>query len=76
MIDPLEKSNLSQAEYFKDIVGIIYDPLVVLDAGLWELGILKDVAQFRQTALELEEQVRGYRGRVGGGTGCKRAGVQ
>jgi len=34
MNDPFEKSNPTQAEYFKDIVGTIRDPLVVLDAGL------------------------------------------
>ena len=34
MSDPIEKLNPSQAEYFKDIVATIRDPLVVLDAGL------------------------------------------
>ena len=34
MNDPLEKSNPSQAEYFKDIVGTIREALLVLDAGL------------------------------------------
>gem|GEM_PF-4466723 len=30
--DPLEKSNPTQVEYFKDIVGTIREPLLVLDA--------------------------------------------
>ena len=34
MNDSLEKSNPTQAEYFKDIVGTIREPLVVLDADL------------------------------------------
>ena len=34
MNDPLEKSNPTPAEYFKDIVGTIREPLLVLDANL------------------------------------------
>jgi PAS domain S-box-containing protein/putative nucleotidyltransferase with HDIG domain len=34
MTDPLEKSILIQAEYFKDIVATIREPLLVLDADL------------------------------------------
>ena len=38
MNDPFEKSNPTQAEYFKDIVATIRDPLVVLDANLHVLA--------------------------------------
>jgi hypothetical protein len=38
MNDPLEKSNPTQAEYFKDIVGTIREALLVLDAGLYVLA--------------------------------------
>ena len=34
MKNPLENTNLTQVAYFKDIVGTIRDPLVVLDAHL------------------------------------------
>ena len=34
MNDSLEKTNPTQAEYFKDIVGTIREPLLVLDADL------------------------------------------
>ena len=38
MNDPLEKSNPTQAEYFKDSVATMRDPLVVLDANLYVLA--------------------------------------
>ena len=34
MKDPLENSNLTQAEYFKDIAGTVREPLPVLDKDL------------------------------------------
>ena len=46
MSDPIEKSNPTQTEYFKDIVGTICDPLVVLDAGLRVLAANRSFYKF------------------------------
>ena len=46
MNDPLEKSNPTQAEYFKDIVGTIREPLLVLDASLRVLAANRSFYKF------------------------------
>ncbi|MGD0878864.1 MAG: PAS domain S-box protein [Anaerolineales bacterium] len=46
MTDPLEKSILTQAEYFKDIVGTIREPLLVLDASLRVLAANRSFYKF------------------------------
>ena len=46
MTDPLDKSNLTQAEYFKDIVATIREPLLVLDAGLRVLAANRSFYKF------------------------------
>ena len=46
MADPLVKSNLTQADYFKDIVGTIREPLLVLDASLRVLGANRSFYKF------------------------------
>ena len=46
MNDPLEKSNPTQAEYFKDIVGTIREPLLVLDADLRVLAANRSFYKF------------------------------
>ena len=46
MTDPLEKSNPTQAEYFKDIVGTIREPLLVLDADLRVLAANRSFYKF------------------------------
>jgi PAS domain-containing protein len=46
MTDPLEKSILTQAEYFKDIVATIRDPLMVLDANLRVLAANRSFYKF------------------------------
>jgi len=46
MTDPLEKSNPTRAEYFKDIVGTIREPLVVLDKDLRILAANRSFYKF------------------------------
>jgi PAS domain-containing protein len=46
MTDPLEKSILTQAEYFKDIVATIREPLLVLDADLRVLAANRSFYKF------------------------------
>jgi PAS domain S-box-containing protein len=46
MNDPFEKSNPTQAEYFKDIVGTIREPLLVLDADLCVLSANRSFYKF------------------------------
>ncbi|MGD0878866.1 MAG: PAS domain S-box protein [Anaerolineales bacterium] len=46
MADPLVKSNPTQAEYFKDIVGTIREPLLVLDADLRVLAANRSFYKF------------------------------
>ncbi|MGD0750262.1 MAG: PAS domain S-box protein [Anaerolineales bacterium] len=46
MTDPLEKSILTQAEYFKDIVATIREPLLVLDASLRVLAANRSFYKF------------------------------
>ncbi len=46
MNDPLEKSNLTQAEYFKDIVATLREPLLVLDADLRVLAANRSFYKF------------------------------
>ena len=46
MNDPLEKSNPTQAEYFKDIVGTIREALLGLDAGLRVLAATRSFYKF------------------------------
>jgi PAS domain-containing protein len=46
MNDPHEKSNPVQAEYFKEIVGTIREPLLVLDASLRVLGANRSFYKF------------------------------
>ena len=46
MTDPLEKSILTQAEYFKDIVATIREPLLVLDVDLRVLAANRSFYKF------------------------------
>ena len=46
MNGPFEKSNLTQAEYFKDIVGTIREPLLVLDSDLRVLAANRSFYKF------------------------------
>ena len=46
MKDSLEKSNPTQVEYFKDIVGTIREPLLVLDSDLCVLAANRSFYKF------------------------------
>ena len=46
MTDPLDKSILTQAEYFKDIVATIREPLLVLDVDLRVLAANRSFYKF------------------------------
>jgi PAS domain-containing protein len=46
MNDPLEKTNPTQTEYFKDIVATIREPLVLLDADLRVLAANRSFYKF------------------------------
>jgi len=46
MNDSLKKTNPTQAEYFKDIVGTIREPLLVLDADLRVLAANRSFYKF------------------------------
>ena len=56
MKDLLEKSNLTQAEYFKDIVATVREPLLVLDG---DLRVLASNRSFYKTFKVKEKETLG-----------------